>query len=295
MDRTNQVTVNELANKFLGKNLNDYQTEYNPDILVPIERKLNREDYGISEDDFVGFDIWHNYECSFITNKGYPISLVGKIKIPANSPYFIESKSMKLYFFSFNMTPMGENIEEATLNFVQTVKRDLSAKTGSDVEFEVFSANTGGAIFRDYHDVEDFIDVEKLEFNVYKEDPSVLERSPGLNEVKVFFKNVRSNCRVTHQPDFATLFLHMKGDQPTLESVLKYVVSFRNEYHFHEEVTEQIFNNIKTKFNIEELGVFMLFTRRGGLDICPCRATHEHIFDKKFQRVDRLPPATVYQ
>lgn len=292
---SNQAVIDNQANKFLGKTTNDYSSEYNPDILVAIERDLNRIDFGINKDEFVGYDIWHNYECSFMTNKGYPISLVGKIKIPADSKYFIESKSMKLYFFSLHMERLGESVDEAIQNYVELVTRDLSLRTESSVEFEVYQANTSGNIFSDYVEIEDLVDVDDINFNHFKENPDLLVKSDNKDTTKIIFKNVRSNCRVTHQPDFANLYLVMKGEQPTLESVLEYIVSFRNEFHFHEEVTEQIFHNIKTRFDIEELGVNMLFTRRGGLDICPCRATSDELLDEHFSDIQQLPLLTVYQ
>ena len=46
----NQNAVIEKASAFLGKNLNNYQTNYNPNLLVPIERKFNREDYKITKE-----------------------------------------------------------------------------------------------------------------------------------------------------------------------------------------------------------------------------------------------------
>lgn len=292
----NQHKVNETASRFLGKQLNDYQTSYDPNILVPIERNLNRQDYGITNEDFGGgYDIWHNYECSFLTNKGYPVSLVGKIKIPLDSPKFIESKSMKLYFFSFHMEKLGETVEEAIENYVNTVTKDLSEATESQVEFAVFKDFTDGDIFEGYEEVSSLTDIESLEFNTFKETADFLKLSDSKDELKVVFRNVRSNCRVTHQPDFANLFLRIKGDQPTVESVLQYIVSFRNEYHFHEEVTEQIFKNIKERFNPSELSVSMLFTRRGGLDICPVRASSIDLVDQTFLNVNKLPKRTVYQ
>lgn len=291
-----QEQINQKAGKFLGKNLNDYQTNYNPELLVPIERALNRKDYDITGEEFVGFDIWHNYECSFMTNKGYPVSVVGKVKIPADSKYFVESKSMKLYFFSYHMERLGETVDEAIENYKEMVIRDLSLATESAVEFEVFFDHTSNYdVFGDYQDVTKLVDVDAIEFDAFKESPELLVLSESEDEVKVLFKNVRSNCRVTHQPDFANLFLRISGKRPTIESVLRYIVSFRNEFHFHEEVTEQIFKNIQKRFDVDELAVCMLFTRRGGLDICPCRATHDYLIDEVFADVKELPARTVYQ
>lgn len=264
-------TINTKASKFLGKQLNDYNLQYSPDILVPIERSINREAYSITNDTFSGgYDIWHNYECSFLLDNGYPLTLVGKIKVPSDSKYFIESKSLKLYFFSFHLKRLGANASDAIRNFIQIVSNDLSEKTESQVTFNVFNRITQDFDFGMYVDLEDSVDFEKGNFANFKESPDLLELG-STGEFKVVFKNFRSNCRVTHQPDFSNIFISIKGNLPTKRSLLEYLVSFRNEYHFHEEVTEQIFKALIDKINPQSLVISNLFTRRGGLDICPVR------------------------
>lgn len=290
----NQTTVIEKASAFLGKNLNNYQTSYNPGLLVLIERSLNREDFGITNDDFVGYDVWHNYECSFMTNKGYPISVVGKLVIPCNSKFFIESKSMKLYFFSFHMERLGNSVKEATEEFKRRVINDISLRIQAPVKFEVFSKSSNVDVFKEYKDISEFVNVEDIMFNEFKESPNLMVRG-DLSSYDIIVKNVRSNCRVTHQPDFANLYVHISGNCPSLESLLKYIVSFRNEFHFHEEVTEQIYKNIQTMFNPEELVVCNLFTRRGGIDINPIRANREDLIEKSLVNETILTNGTIYQ
>lgn len=292
----NQTQLNNKAGEFLGKTVSNYRLEYNPELLVPIERTLNREDYKITDDDFVGYDIWHNYECSFMTLNGYPITVVGKIKIPCNSKYFIESKSMKLYFFSMHMEKMGNSKEQALKLYKERVIKDLSEKTQSKVEFEVFEKSNNIDVYSDYKNIEELVNVDGITFDIFKESPDILNVTNESCNIRVRINNVRSNCRVTHQPDFANMFVYIKGVySPTLESLLKYVVSFRNEYHFHEEVTEQVFKTLKNKLEPEELLVQMLFTRRGGIDINPVRSTSLELIDKEMININVLTNGTVYQ
>ncbi len=87
------------------------------------------------------------------------------------------------------------------------------------------------------------------------------------------FDSLRSNCRVTHQPDFGDVFIYYKSCKNIDESSLvEYLVSFRSEYHFHEECCEMIYKRL---FDIldkqDELLVCALYTRRGGIDISPVR------------------------
>ena len=70
----NYAKVQEIAGKHLGKVGGEgYKDTYDPSLLVPIPRKLNREAYGIKEDNlpFKGYDVWNAYEVSAITEKDY--------------------------------------------------------------------------------------------------------------------------------------------------------------------------------------------------------------------------------
>ena len=109
-DVKNYQEVVDIASKHLGKvGGAGYSDQYNPDLLVAIPRKLNREAYGIEENNlpFVGSDVWNCYEVSAITTKGRPVAGMMKITYPSDSQFHVESKSIKLYLNSFNMTKMG--------------------------------------------------------------------------------------------------------------------------------------------------------------------------------------------
>lgn len=288
--------IDNKASKFLGQQINNYDLSYNPDLLVPIERSFNREAYNITDADFCGWDIWHNYECSFLVDNGYPLTWVGKIKIPSNSKYFIESKSLKLYFFSLNMKTFGEDIDSAIENYIKQVKKDLSDKIGMPVEFTLHGKLSGRKPFTfNFKNISKLVDVESMNFSNYKESPDLLERG-GSGIVNIIFRNFRSNCRVTHQPDFSNLFLHLEGNLPDFGSLARYLVSFRNEYHFHEEVTEQIYKALISKFELKDIFIGNLFTRRGGLDICPIRSSSRAILDKQaITDCFTLTEPTIYQ
>ena len=65
---------------------------------------------------------------------------------------------------------------------------------------------------------------------------------------------LRSNCRVTHQPDWGDLFVLVETNyEIDLASVLTYLVSFRNENHFHEEVVEMIYKRFQDVFCPEKM------------------------------------------
>ena len=117
---------------------------------------------------------------------------------------------------------------------------------------------------------------EETSFNVesFKEAPELLRVSEAKEkEYFLTFDSLRSNCRVTHQPDFGDAFIYYKSQKHIDEtSLVQYLSSFRSEYHFHEECCEMIFKRLQDILNKDdELFVCALYTRRGGIDICPAR------------------------
>ena len=92
--------------------------------------------------------------------------------------------------------------------------------------------------------------------------------------------SLRSNCRVTNQPDWGDVYVHIKGNYSvTPESLLQYIVSMRKENHFHEEICECIYKRLWDLLQPQELFVACLYTRRGGIDINPVRASsHEVLY-----------------
>ncbi|HQV09126.1 MAG TPA: NADPH-dependent 7-cyano-7-deazaguanine reductase QueF, partial [Thauera sp.] len=79
---------------------------------------------------------------------------------------------------------------------------------------------------------------------------------------------------VTGQPDWGMLVVRYRGPAIDRESLLRYVVSFRAHNEFHEQCVERVFCDIMARCRPQELAVWARYTRRGGLDINPFRASH---------------------
>ena len=86
---------------------------------------------------------------------------------------------------------------------------------------------------------------------------------------------LKSNCLITNQPDWASIYINYSGKQICHKSLLKYLISFRQHNEFHEQCVERIFCDIQRFCEIKSLSVFARYTRRGGLDINPFRSTIE--------------------
>jgi len=283
----NYEAVKEIASKHLGKVGGDgYSDQYNPELLVKIPRFLNREGYGLTGKEFVGVDVWNAYEVSAITTKGQPVAGMLKIVCPSDSEFHVESKSIKLYLNSFNMTKIGASAADCISGIEARVKRDLDEllETSTTVSFYASEFETEPLSFSDsYQDLSDLTNLDDIDFTAFKSDASQLEISIKTGEISVRSNLLRSNCRVTNQPDWGDVFIYMNGnDLPTPESLAKYIVSHRTVSHFHEEICEMIFAHLIERFKPEQLMVSCLYTRRGGIDINPIRATHKMLIPEFF-------------
>jgi 7-cyano-7-deazaguanine reductase len=74
-------------------------------------------------------------------------------------------------------------------------------------------------------------------------------------------------CPKTGQPDFAKIKLDYVPDQLCVElkSLKLYYWSFRNEGHFHEQVTNMIANHLISLLNPRYLKIQAIFNVRGGI------------------------------
>jgi len=282
----NYQEVVDIASKHLGTvGGAGYKDTYAPDLLVKIPRALNREGYGLTGEEFKGVDVWNAYEVSAITTKGQPVAGMLKIVCPSDSSHHVESKSIKLYLNSFNMTQIGTTAADCISGIEARVKRDLDEllETDTTVSFYTSELEMDSLTFsEEYKDLGELTNLDELDFTAFKSDASQLEEKEE-TECKYRSNLLRSNCRVTNQPDWGDVFIYMKGDSvPSPDSLAKYIVSHRTVSHFHEEICEMVYSHLMNKFKPEQLMVACLYTRRGGIDINPIRATHQYLIPEFF-------------
>lgn len=263
--------MQSLKNSPLGKHAN-YQSEYQPDLLFPIQRTIQREKIGITNTlPFYGTDIWNAYEISWLNPKGKPIVAISKFQFPCTSPNIIESKSFKLYLNSFNNTKFS-SIDEVT----HIIRRDLSKTTEADVEVSMMLLNhSSEKIQRTFHGI--CLDNLDIECNSYLVDPGFLTTENNVISEVLYSDLLKSNCLVTGQPDWGSIQISYTGKKIHHENLLKYIISFRNHNEFHEHCVERIFVNIMQHCQPTLLTVHARYIRRGGLDINPYRTNNPHL------------------
>lgn len=277
--------------KYLGKQV-AYPQQYSPEMLVAVPRHLNREQYQLNDNalPFFGADVWHAYELSFLTEKGLPVTGVLKFVYPCDNPSLVESKSLKLYLNSFNMHRFGATAKESLETVISTIKSDLEKLLETNVELNFFQKdNTNPEFdFQHYQVLEDVLNTDNITFSEFNEAPQLL--TPGAKgKITVASHLLRSNCKITNQPDWGTVYISLKGKvTPDLKTLLQYLVSIRNENHFHEEICEMIYKRLWDKFTPDELMVCCIYTRRGGVDICPVRVSHKHLLPKYISNANEL-------
>ncbi|CNI98675.1 NADPH-dependent 7-cyano-7-deazaguanine reductase QueF [Yersinia mollaretii] len=263
-----------LAELTLGKPT-AYRDHYDATLLQAVPRSMNREPLGLYPDSlpFHGADIWTLYELSWLNSNGLPQVAVGEISLNANSINLIESKSFKLYLNSFNQTVFaGWESVQATL------QRDLAACAEGDVSVRLYRldeitdqpiANFTG----------ECLDQQDIRIDNYEFSADYLQGAAGANRVEESLVShlLKSNCLITHQPDWGSVQISYSGPQINRQALLRYLVSFRHHNEFHEQCVERIFNDIMRFCQPETLSVYARYTRRGGLDINPWRSNTDFV------------------
>ena len=253
-----------MENTHLGK-ASPYIQEYAPELLVAIERAPIRAKLGINTQGMHGVDIWNHWEVSYLDSTGKPQIASLSISYDALSTAIVESKSLKLYFNSLNQSAF-----ESTEKMLLQVKSDLTAIIGSEVYIEALNEQCLDTSWvADY----DCIDENEATFTAYSPAPEYLSTVDEQVSESLCSHLFKTNCMVTGQPDWASVFIKYTGAKINHQGLLQYLVSFRNHQAFHEPSCEMIFSDLMRLCKPESLSVYCRYTRRGGIDINPYRST----------------------
>ncbi len=246
-----------------------YDAHYNPALLFPISRQAKRDALGVTGVlPFVGFDLWNHYEVSWLNEKGKPVVALAEIVYDCNSPCIVESKSMKLYFNSFNNT-----VYKNKTVLESVIKKDLMACVGMPVTVRVMALCDAKEEILAPRMAGIYLDELDITCDTYEVFPAYLKTEKKRVEETLFSNLLKSNCLVTHQPDWASVQIHYQGNKIDHAGLLKYLISFRNHNEFHEQCIERIFMDIINRCQPSLLQVYGRYTRRGGLDINAYRGT----------------------
>ena len=246
-----------------------YCSQYAPDLLCPIPRQDKRDELGLRADalPFHGVDAWTAYELSWLNPDGLPQVAVGQFLFPAESSNLIESKSFKLYLNSFNDTRFDswETVRE-------TLVRDLSSAAGETVAVALFPLSEAPRCDAEPPGV--CLDDQAVTIEDYELAPHHLRADGEPVEETLHSHLLKSNCLVTGQPDWGTVVIRYHGPRIDRAGLLRYIVSYRHHWEFHEQCVERIFTDLMRHCQPDRLLVYARYVRRGGLDINPYRANY---------------------
>ena len=254
-----------------------YVDEYDASLLFPLPRAAQRVPMGIDEArlPFFGADLWTAYELSWLNPRGKPQIAIAHITVPCESPNIIESKSFKLYLNSFNSTVFASAEEvrdrlRADLSEAAWRSSDRTGTVGLNLLLpEQFERERVAEL--------EGLDLDRLDLECTHTEPAPELLSAAQHETPVTetlsSRLLKSNCRVTGQPDWGSVQIRYTGPPIDQAGLLRYIVSFRRHNEFHEPCCERIFQDIWQRCQPTRLAVHCRYTRRGGLDINPFRTS----------------------
>ncbi len=240
---------------------------YDPSVLASVPRALARGVEGIDASKFEGYDLWNCWEVSWLDLKGKPIMRIGQLIVPADSPNLCESKSLKLY-----LNGLANEKIESEAAVIARISGDLETVLGVRPTFALYDVDDKRFLIESAKGK--CVDGLPVDLSVYEPDVLLLQTDPNqVGAERLHSHLFRSNCPVTGQPDWATVVVEYKAQERLFpESLLAYLVSYRNHTGFHEACVERIYEDLLGCLNPTELIVWAGFVRRGGLDINPVRS-----------------------
>jgi 7-cyano-7-deazaguanine reductase len=254
----------------LGRQV-DSPDRYSPQLLHAIPREEGRKSLRLGDTlPFSGTDVLNAWELTWLDPLGVPRCAAAEIRIPAESPALIESKSLKLYLGSFAMTeyPDAELVAD-------TIAGDLAGAAGDAVRVALRSY-PGTGIPAVAEPPGETLDTLATRCDATQVDPALLSAQTGEIVTEALHSHaLRSLCPITGQPDMGSVLIAYRGPRIDREGLLRYIVSFRRHGDFHEACVERMFVDVLQRCAPERLTVYARYLRRGGIDINPFRSNFE--------------------
>ena len=245
-----------------------YPDAYDPGLLYAVERAPQRDALGLSGAlPFGGADHWTAWEVGWQDRDGRPRAGIAHFAVPCQSPCIVESKSVKLWLASVNHAVFATADE-----LRQSLERDLAAAIGVPIDVAVDLPPAWGRYARGALAGESVDDVPPAS-RPAAPDASLLRVEPQTTAETLVTHGFRSVCPVTGQPDYASIAIAYRGPRLDRAALAAYLSGYRLHPGFHEHCVERIFTDIARAGRPGALRVEARFTRRGGVDINPVRAT----------------------
>lgn len=259
----------ELQSTPLGKSV-DYTEQYDPALLVGLPRPQLASCVA-------GEDIWNAWELSWLDSRGCPQVATLEMRVPLASSRIVESKSLKLYLNSFNGTRIDSPADlidrlRTDLKTVLGKSPDLRLRSLAEADRDCAVSSTAGLAAR----LADRLSPAPALIDLDNEAQG--DQAFSAQGFCAFSDRLKSNCPVTGQPDWATVFFLAQGGgcsvaKSPLTALRDRVLALRSRGEFHEQCVEWLYAETQRELQPETLLVYARYTRRGGIDINPWRAS----------------------
>ncbi|MGH8852416.1 MAG: NADPH-dependent 7-cyano-7-deazaguanine reductase QueF [Casimicrobiaceae bacterium] len=247
-----------------------YPDRYDAGLLFAIDRARQRDLLGVHGAlPFSGADLWTAYEISWLDAAAKPQLAIGAIRIPADSPATVESKSLKLYLGSF-----AQEALPTRGRLGEIIAADLGRVCGAEVDVALRPATPRGTLPVGELAGES-LDREDAAADAPAPSPGLLVAGGPTTDEALRTSLFRATCPVTGQPDYGDVMVRYRGPRIDRVSLLRYLLSYRRHAAFHESCVERTFVDIAARCRPECLTIYARFVRRGGIDINPFRSNFE--------------------
>lgn len=198
-------------------------TSYHADILCAIQRNEHRKElykddlHNIRKVKFYGIDIWNIYELSWLDITNKPEIRIAALIYNADSEFLIESKSLKMYFNSFNNTVFKD---ESIIK--EIIIKDISTKINSEVYIKFYRVNI-------HYDTRNLINMNNINLNI--KNLFDCQKMFCLDDIKINTNNY-ANTYITENFEFNNRLKHLT--QSVSENL--------SDYTMHDTITKNFYN-----------------------------------------------------
>lgn len=254
----------------LGRDV-PFPDTYDAGVLARVPRARSRAGIGIREGEplpFTGEDFWRAWEFTWQDLTGSPQVAVLELQVPCTSPFLVESKSLKLYLHGYANTRFAD-----VQHVGERISDDLAQLTGTPVRVRLVGL---AELQRRGFETVQAESLDDLHVAVPESSPGecVPEIAPGALQLQSWHTDAfGSLCPVTGQPDWASVTVVFEGPELNGAALQRYLLAYRRHAGFHESCAEQIYLDLWRAGSPAFLSVRCRYTRRGGIDINPYRAS----------------------
>ena len=251
-----------------------------------------------------GHDVWHYHNFSSLYGNGFPVCGVLKFYFPISNLNTLNKDSLDKYLSAYRSVSWGA--KSSFLHRVYTaIKQDISICISGNVDvfFHEYNNNVQVTeplnlnrwfltehLHSKYLVVDNVCESDKLGSIIHTDPDSDIVRF-DLSEYKatrLMSSSLQHPSIKSYDVRYADLFIAVDGNvNINLNSLLRYIVSFRYKKYLIEDLIEIVFSYLHKKFGeyTDNISVGTIYNRLGNISICLERYDKNPLFTPAFFNV----------